>query len=64
MDRQRTWKAGTQAFLDIQQSIVLLEDMDLSQHEPGMSIIQVFVGPLSLKNSNASPCTVLAEVDL
>jgi len=62
-DRELGRKAH-RAFLDTQQPIMLLEDMDFSQFESGTPIIQVIISPLPVRNADASPCTVLAEVEV
>ena len=46
------------------QSILLLEDMDLSQIECNTSFLQVIVSPLLVEHADAAPCGVLAEVDV
>ena len=50
------------AFLDTHKPILLLEDMDLKELDTNAKIIQIVVAPLRVKDSDASPCTVLAEV--
>lgn len=50
------------AFLDTPRSILLLEDMDLTHIEKDTNINQVIIGPLPVKNADASPCMVICEV--
>jgi len=49
--------------LDSKKPILLIEDMDLSCVTTSTVFKIVFVAPLMVKNSNGSPCTILAEVE-
>jgi len=50
------------AFLDHSSPLLLLEDMDLRKINR-MSIVQrVIIAPIRVKDADAAPCTVLAEV--
>ena len=50
------------AFLDHSRPLLLLEDMDLSRINPNIQLKQVTVSPILVKDADAAPCTVLAEV--
>ena len=50
------------AFLDHQRSILVIEDMDLSQLSSETRFNRVIVAPLRVAGSDASPCTVISEV--
>lgn len=50
------------AFLDSSKPILLLEDMDLTSVFTNTVFHQVVVSPLLVKGSDASPCTVFAQV--
>lgn len=50
------------SFLDDPKPILLLEDMDLSEIDRGSQIKQVVISPIRVKDADAAPCTVLAEV--
>jgi len=50
------------AFLDSVKPILLLEDMDLTAVSTNTDFRQITVSPLIVKGSDASPCTVFAEV--
>ncbi|CAN2040219.1 arylformamidase [Candidatus Magnetomoraceae bacterium gMMP-15] len=50
------------AFLDHDRPILLIEDMDFSSIEKNTSLEQVIVSPFQVKNADAAPCTVMAEV--
>ncbi len=52
------------AFLDTQRPILLIEDMDLTYLDRDTSVKQVIIGPLPVKDSDASPCMVICEVKL
>lgn len=52
------------AFLDTHKPILLLEDMDLKEIDKNVKIMQVVIAPLRVKDSDAAPCTVLAEVEI
>jgi len=50
------------AFLDHSNPILLLEDMDLTGIDENSMVQQVVIAPIRVKDSDAAPCTVLAEV--
>ena len=50
------------AFLDQTHPLLLLEDMDLSMNCDEVHVNLAIVSPLLVKNADATPCTVLAEV--
>ena len=50
------------AFLDHERPILLLEDIDLSRANSGTNFKQVVIAPLMVKDADAAPCTVLAEI--
>lgn len=60
-DRTRGREAH-RAFLGGDPPILLIEDMNLGDIEPDMFFEGVTVAPLLVKNADASPCTVIAEV--
>ena len=47
-----------------QHPILLIEDMNLSDIESKTQIIQIFIAPILVENADASPCTVITEVQL
>lgn len=49
------------AFLDHSKPILLLEDMDLTGINENSMVKQVVIAPIRVKNTDAAPCTVLAE---
>lgn len=49
-------------FLDPDDPIILLEDMDLTQVDSSCNINKVIVCPLRIAESDGLPCTVFAEV--
>ncbi len=51
------------AFLDSQQPILLLEDMDLRMIDANTKIVRVIISPLMVENADGAPCTVFAEID-
>lgn len=51
------------AFLGGPRPLLPLEDMDLSAIKKGMKIEGVCVAPLRVSNADASPCTVIAEIE-
>jgi kynurenine formamidase len=57
-------RAAHAAFLNHEQPILLLEDMDLSLVNSSTNIKSVVVSPLLVKEADGSLCTILAEVDL
>jgi arylformamidase len=50
------------AFLDHSNPILLLEDMDLTGINENSMVKQVVIAPIRVKDADAAPCTVLAEV--
>ncbi len=52
------------AFLDTSKPILLLEDMDLKEINENVKILQAVIAPLRVKDSDAAPCTILAEVEI
>ena len=51
------------AFLETANPILLLEDMDLSEINYKTRFHQMLVAPMRVTGADASPCTVLAEVE-
>ena len=51
------------AFLNHNRPILLLEDMDLSKIDQKTVFDHIIVAPLRVENSDAAPCTVLAEIN-
>ena len=49
--------------LDPKKPILLIEDMDLTQISRNTLIKMIYIAPLIVKNTNGSPCTILAEVE-
>jgi len=49
------------AFLEHDQPILLIEDMDLSSIKNDTIFLQVIVSPLQVNNTDASPCTILGK---
>ena len=50
------------AFLEGENPILPLEDMNLSQVGEGTKFDKVFIAPLQVEKTNGSPCNVIAEV--
>lgn len=50
------------AFLNGDNPILILEDMDLSEVHQDTVFIQVIVAPLAVSDADASPCLIIAEV--
>ena len=51
------------AFLDNDNPILLIEDMDLSVINSEIVFDQVIVSPLLVQNGDASPCTIIGRVE-
>ena len=50
------------AFLDSEQPILLLEDMDLTRLHKGLKILKLDIAPLRIAKCDGLPCTIIAEV--
>ena len=50
------------AFLDHDNPILILEDVDLSAVDQKTDILQVIVAPLAVYEADAAPCLILSEV--
>jgi len=50
------------AFLDHPRPLLLLEDMDLTGVDRNLLLQQAVIAPIRVKDADAAPCTVLAEV--
>ena len=50
------------SFLDHSRPILIMEDMDLAEIDNNSLVWQVMIAPIRVKDADAAPCTVLAEV--
>jgi len=57
-----TGRVAHRAFLSGEKPILLIEDMDLSQIDESSIVSRVTVAPLLVGGTDASPCTIIAEV--
>ena len=58
-----TGRKAHRTFLEGEQPILLIEDMDLSYVNTDTSFNQVNVSPLRVIKADGSPCTIFAEID-
>ena len=50
------------SFLDHSKPVLLLEDMDLTGIDRNSHVQQMVIAPIRVKDADAAPCTVLAEI--
>jgi kynurenine formamidase len=49
--------------LNPEKSVIIIEDMDLTKVDKDTVFKQIFIAPIIVKESDGSPCTIIAEVE-